>query len=269
MTTTYRDLITALRKLDIDHYQPVIAHASLSAFGNVNGGAETMLGALLSTFHSLIMPVFTYRCMLIPESGPPNNGIQYGSGNDRNLMAEFFRHDMPADRLMGVVPETLRRHPNAGRSNHPLLSFAGVNADLALKAQTLSEPLGPVKVLLDSKGWVLLLGVDHTVNTSIHLGEKLAGRKQFVRWALTPQGVVECPGFPGCSEGFQALAPHVEGVARRAVLGEAQIQAFPLAEMIAVVRSLISKDPLALLCNRSYCERCQAVVQEVGEARKA
>jgi aminoglycoside 3-N-acetyltransferase len=269
LPTTYRDLVTALRRLEIDHYQPVIAHASLSAFGNVNGGAETMVGALLSTYHSLIMPTFTYRCMLIPESGPPDNGIEYGSGKDHNLMAEFFRHDMPADRLMGIIPETLRNHPKASRSNHPLLSFAGVNADLALKAQALSAPLAPIQVLTESKGWVLLLGVDHTVNTGIHLGEKLAGRKQFIRWALTPQGVVECPGFPGCSEGFQALAPHVESISRRAALGEAQIQAFPLAEMISIVKSVISKDPLALLCDRSYCERCQTIKKEIGEAGEA
>ena len=43
---TFRDLLTALRKLDLDRARPVIAHGSLSSFGQVNGGADTILGAL-------------------------------------------------------------------------------------------------------------------------------------------------------------------------------------------------------------------------------
>jgi aminoglycoside 3-N-acetyltransferase len=62
----------------------------------------------------------------------------------------------------------------------------------------LDDPLAPVGALAEENGTVLLIGVNHTVNTSIHYAEKIAGRKQFIRWALTPQGVRECPGFPGC-----------------------------------------------------------------------
>jgi len=40
-----------------------------------------------------------------------------------------------------------------------------------------------------------------------------------VRWALTAEGVVECPGFPGCSQGFQALESDLEGVTRSANVG--------------------------------------------------
>ena len=116
-------------------------------------------------------------------------------------MAEFFTPRMPADPLMGIIPETLRKHPRAKRSSHPIQSFAGINAGKILAAQTMANPLSPLGALEERFGWVVLLGVDHTVNTSIHSAEKLAGRKQFVRWALTPKGVVECPGFPGVRRG--------------------------------------------------------------------
>ncbi len=133
---TFRDFITGFRKLDIDHSRPVIVHASLSAFGEVHGGAETVLGALSSSFDTLIMPVFTYKTMITPEVGPPDNAITYGSGKDTNRMAEIYRPDMPADTMMGVVAESLRTHPKALRSMHPILSFAGINAKQILDSQT-------------------------------------------------------------------------------------------------------------------------------------
>ena len=68
----------------------------------------------------------------------------------------------------------------------------------------------PVGALAEENGTVLLIGVNHTVNTSIHFAEKLAGRRQFIRWALTRDRVVECPGFPGDSEGFEILATDLE-----------------------------------------------------------
>jgi aminoglycoside 3-N-acetyltransferase len=252
----FQELVSAIHSLEIGHDHPVIAHASLSAFGRIQGGPQTLLYALLHEFKTLIMPSFTYKTMLVPEIGPPNNGIKYGDHADRNLMAEFFTTEMPSDRLMGILSETLRTYPTAQRSSHPILSFCGVNADRFLQCQTLAEPLGPIRVLTATGGWVLLLGVDHTVNTSIHYAEQLAGRKQFVRWALTLQGVVECPGFPGCSDGFEALAPKLVHVTRQARVGKATVQAILLADLIAFAVGWVEADPTAMLCKNSYCERC-------------
>ena len=262
---TFRDLLSTFRKLDLGQ-APVIAHASLKAFGDVQGGAETVVGALVAAFSAVIMPTFTYKTMITPETGPANNGITYGSGQDSNRMAEFYRPDMPADELMGIVPETLRKHPKAQRSNHPIYSFSGVNAETALQAQSLDDPFGPIRVLTDSSGWVLLLGVDQTVNTSIHYAEQLAGRRQFIRWALTPKGVIECPRWPGCSQGFNQISPRIEAFTRKLGGGQAQIQAIPLQDLVTTVKDMIAEDPLALLCFDIGCERCNAVRVSHAEA---
>jgi aminoglycoside 3-N-acetyltransferase len=259
---TFRDLVTGLRKIGLDPTKPVIAHASLSAFGRIQGGAEAMLGAILATSNSLIMPAFTYRTMIIPEVGPPDNGIDYGRSYASNRSAQIFDPDMPVDPLMGVLSEALRCHPKARRSLHPILSFTGINAESTLEAQSYAEPLAPIRVVAEGEGWVLLLGVNHTVNTSIHYAERLAGRKQFVRWALTQHGARECPGFPGCSEGFQALVPKLEGFSRKAQIGTGQVEAIPLPELIETARAWIHADPTALLCSRSYCKRCSATRNE-------
>jgi aminoglycoside 3-N-acetyltransferase len=262
VTVTFTELRTGLFKLGLSH-TPVIAHASLSAFGEVVGGAETLLRATLDSVAALVMPTFTYMTMITPDVGPPNNGIVYGSEHDLNRMAEPFRPGMPVDKQMGVLPETLRKHPRARRTAHPIQSFAGIYADKYLAAQSLQNPLGPIGALAEEDGWVLLLGVDHTVNTSIHYAERLAGRKQFVRWALLTDRILECPGFPGDSAGFESIAPQLINDARHVKVGDATVQAISLRVLIAKVDELIKADPMALLCDRADCERCNSVRETV------
>lgn len=260
---SFRDLVSGLRLLNLDQQTPVIVHTSLSSFGELRGGSEILVGALLSMYDSVMMPVFTYKTMLIPETGPAQNGLEYGSGLEQNRVAEFYQPDMPADILMGTAAETLRHHARAERSMHPILSFCGVGVTAALKMQSLASPLEPIRVLRDQGGWVLLAGVNHTANTSLHLAEALAGREGFTRWALTPKGVQECPQFPGCSAGFEKLAPQLTEMTRTTQIGTAKIQALPLQELIETARRVVEADPLALLCDQPHCERCNTVRERV------
>jgi aminoglycoside 3-N-acetyltransferase len=239
---------------------PVIAHASLKKFGTIRGAAKTAAQAMIASFGTVIMPTFTYKTMITPEVGPPNNGITYGSGKDLNKLAEPFLIDMPPDKMMGSLPLALLHEKDVLRTSHPILSFAGIKADEILLAQTLFDPLAPIRELAEKDGWVVLINVDHSVNTSIHYAEKLAGRGQFVRWAMTPGRIVECPGFPGDSTGFNAIEELTEPNTRRVEVGqEAFIQAVPLKRLLDVTVELIKKDPVALLCQREDCERCNAV----------
>lgn len=255
---TRENFTSALEGLELGH-KPAIAHASLRSFGAIQGGAETVLEALLASVSALIMPAFTYKTMITPEVGPPNNGLTYGRQRDLNLIALPFHGTMPVDPMIGALAETLRNYPGAMRTAHPILSFVGVHVQDALISQTISDPFAPIGWLAERDGWVLLLGVDHTANTSIHYAEKRAGRQQFARWALTRNRIVECPGFPGCSDGFEAIRPEVMPVTRRTRLGNSFIEAIPLQPLLRAVEARIKKDPLALLCRRDDCERCDAV----------
>jgi aminoglycoside 3-N-acetyltransferase len=174
-------------------------------------------------------------------------------------MAVPFQHTLAVDPLIGILAERLRHYPGAMRTAHPILSFVGVHVGDALVSQTLYNPFAPIGWLADQDGWALLLGVDHSVNTSIHYAERLAGRRQFLRWTLSWDRVVECPGFPGCSEGFEAIRPEVEHVTQRVKVGESFIEAIPIHPLLQAVEKLIKKDPLALLCQRDACERCDAI----------
>lgn len=240
--------------------KPVIAHASLKKFGTIQGGVKTMAQAMLTSFSRVIMPTFTYKTMITPEVGPPNNGITYGSNKDLNKMAEPFQATMPPDKMMGLLPKQLLYEKEVLRTSHPILSFAGIQADDILLTQTLFDPLAPIRELAEKDGWVVLINVDHSVNTSIHYAEKLAGRRQFVRWAMTSGRIVECPGYPGDSSGFNAIDEYLQPDTRRVEMdNDAFIQAVSLKRLLSATMELIKKEPLALLCQREDCEMCNAI----------
>ena len=123
---TFGDFKSALGGLDLDN-RPAIVHVSLKSFGAVQGGAEMVVQALLSSHSGLLVPTFTYKTMVTPEVGPPNNGLTYGSYRDLNRMAEPFYPDMPADPLMGVLPETIRHFPgmSSGISDRLVRTWPG------------------------------------------------------------------------------------------------------------------------------------------------
>lgn len=239
--------------------KPVIAHASLKPFGYIRDGADGLLRAMLDSFKSVIMPALTYWTMVTPEVGPANNAMLYGKEENLNKQAVSFKRDLPVDPMMGTLPEALRNHPMATRTSHPILSFAGVNAESILATQTLFEPLAPIGALADQDGWVVLINVDHTNNTSIHYAEKLAGRKQFLRWALVGDRAVECQNYPGDSSGFNSIASYIQPDTFRVDVGKGFIEAIPLKRLLDVTAGLIKNDPLALLCERKDCMMCNAV----------
>jgi len=266
-----RDIARGLKSLGLTppSGSTVIVHASLSSFGHVRGGARAVLAALLWTCDTIVLPAFTYQSMVWPLVGPPDNGMTYGRPefDAANRNARFFHRNLPVHHDVGVIAETLRRHSIAVRSAHPVLSFvaAGKRAGEVLAGQTLDDPLAPIEWLQRHDGDVLLLGVGHTRNTSIHLAERLAGCRQFMRWAIVrgedskDARAVRLPGFPGCSDGFDAIEPEIARATRQVTIGGAVVRRVPLSMLIPIAAGLIGDQADALLCDRPDCERCSAV----------
>jgi len=261
--TRYRDCINTFREVGLTSRNHLIVHCSPSPPAGLQGGFETLLAALLESCESLITPSFTPQTMIVPETGPQKNALDYGSYHEQNRQAVFYHPDLPSTHMSEPFVSIVRDHPQAHRSSHPILSFTGINADELLDEQTLLSPFEPIRSLAELDGDVLLIGTDHTFNTTIHYAEQVAGRRSFTRWALTRSGAVTCPGFPGCAAGFNTLRPRLDAVIRCADLGSTAVSLIPARDLIQTVVGWIHVEPAALLCSNPDCAFCCTVHTEI------
>ncbi len=259
-TLTAHDIQDRLQDgLGLSKEVPVIAHVHLSALGPMQGGAETVIRAILAASNTLVMPAFTYQTQVIPQVGPPDNAIEYGSGDTQNARAEIFRPDLPIHPDCGSVAEDLRRQQGTLRSTHPILSFVarGAHAKEVLASQTRQNPLGPIAWLEAHDGAVLMMGCDQRHNFSLHLAEQRAGRRDFVRWALTLDDVEELPHIPGCMEGFNAIWGELMPFAEVAHIGMARCELIQLRPALSHAEQRLRENPHFMLCNKPSCVSCR------------
>lgn len=256
---SYREVVTALTDLHIPADSPVLVHSDQERFGEIRGGSETLISALYTMAKRLMFPAFTTSTMVTPLVGPAENGMVYGGNLEGNLTAQKFHPNLQVDGSLGSLAEKFRLLPQSSRSSHPVLSFSAINLDPALQSQTLEDPLAPLAYLSQAKGWVLMIGVDQTYNTTLHYIEKLASRKQFIRWARTEDTIIECANMPGCPDGFNEATPVLQPISRKVTLNGCQVMAIPMNLMIHSIKSTLIEDPMALLCDRSDCESCAEI----------
>ncbi len=255
MAISHAEIIAGLQSIGLTNDSKVLVHSSLSAFGEVEGGAQTVLESLMAIAGTIVMPAFTYQTLVWPPNGPADNGVDYASIDYKSInnAAVFFTPDLPAHPSVGEIAGAFRKMPNVWRSTHPVLSFAAMGDGAAdiLAAQTIDQPLGLIEWLRNHSGDVLLFGVDQTQNVSLHYAEHLANRKQFLRWALTKidgRGTaLELPNFPGKSDGFNAIETEIKPMTRWVKIGDAVVKRIPLELLIPVAVGLIDEEPKALL----------------------
>ncbi len=266
-----QEIADGLKQLGLDRSSDVIVHSSLNSFGYVDGGAEAVCDALTGTCGTVVMPAGTWDLTGIsppPGTVRPHNAYDpapsWEAFDDELTQATAFTLDLPIDRELGRIPETLRVTRDLTRTAHPLLSYIAVGpaADRLLAAQRSDWPLGPIEELGRLDGDVLLLGVGHTVNSTIHLAEQLLGRSCFYRYAKTGEGVwSEFPNISGDSHTFDAIEPSLSSATRETRIGGCRARLIPITAVLAVTRELILADPGALLCTTPAC-RCVAAYEQ-------
>ncbi|UCC19515.1 MAG: AAC(3) family N-acetyltransferase [Promethearchaeota archaeon] len=180
-STQYPKTITTLKRdfkaLGIKPGSVILMHSSLSKIGWIVGGSVAIIKALMEILTpkgTLIMPAFT------ADNTDPRN---WENPPVPESWWDIIRNEMPGydpritpPRKMGRIVNTFRNWPNVIRSKHPVSSFAawGKYAKFITKKHELEADLGensPIARIYELDGYILLVGVTHENNSSLHLAE--------------------------------------------------------------------------------------------------
>ncbi len=174
---TVSSLAANLAALGVEPGMVLVVHSSLKSLGWVNGGPVAVILALeqvLGPEGTLVMPT---------HSGDLSDPANWVAPPVPESWWETIRATMPAydptltpTYYMGVIPETFRKQEGVMRSEHPTASFAvwGKHTHQIVEDQELVPFFGersPLARVYDLDGKVLLLGVGHGNNTSLHIAE--------------------------------------------------------------------------------------------------
>lgn len=177
---TVASLAADLGALGVRPGMTLLVHSSLSVLGWVCGGPAAVVLALeqvLGPQGTLVMP--THSTDLTDPAAWRNPPVPAE-------WIEIIRANLPAYdptltpvRQMGAIVDCFRSQPGTVRSGHPYMSFAarGPHAAAITRGHALEAGLGeqsPLARVYDLEAWVLLLGVGHGNNTSLHLAEHRA-----------------------------------------------------------------------------------------------
>ena len=174
---TVDSLAEDFERLGVSKGMTVLVHSSLKSIGWVCGGAGAVILALqqvLTEEGTLVMPAQSTG--LSEPSRWMNPPVPEDWWKTIRQTMPPFHPDMTPATGVGLIPETFRKFPGVIRSDHPSVSFAawGAKARELMIPHPLAPGLGdgsPLGRIYEAGGFVLLIGVTHEVNTSLHLAE--------------------------------------------------------------------------------------------------
>ncbi|MBB2971469.1 aminoglycoside 3-N-acetyltransferase-4 [Mesorhizobium sp. RMAD-H1] len=176
---------------------------------------------------------------------------------------------------LGIVPDAFWRLPNVKRSAHPFaFAAAGPQAE-----QITSGPLplpphapeSPVARVHELDGQVLLVGVGHDANTTLHLAELMAEVPYGVprHCTVLQDGKPTCVDYlenDHCCERF-ALADgwlREKGLQNEGRVGHAFARLIRSRDIVAAAMDQLDQDPLIFLHpSEAGCEECDAARRSI------
>jgi aminoglycoside 3-N-acetyltransferase len=247
-------MVNAFRELGLESGDSFIVHSSFRSLGPVDGGPEAVIDALVEAVSpggNVIFPTFNYTA---------------------NIAEPYFDPAVVPCRT-GIIPELSRKRPDAVRSLHPTHSVTVIGPDAAelTRDHMAFRTVGlgsPIDQLAKMGGKVLLLGVGHTSNTTVHLGEEYAGVPK-EGWfevptcanVLMPDGSIYAhlvDTSTSCSRGFGRVEPVLRkyGEIADGRAGNAALQLMLGMDVVKRVVEIIGAQPDALLCDQLDCRPC-------------
>lgn len=248
MALTKNDIVHGLQQLGVRQGMVLMVHSSLSAFGQVEGGAATVIEALLEAIGpegTLAMPAMTSDAVFDIENSPVS---------------------------AGTIPETFRNWPGVRRSLHPTHSICalGPQAHQLIEGH-IDQPtaVGPEspwgKLARMPNGYVLLLGVDQDRNTLLHHAEELVDApylniitreyKDPTTGEIRQKQLCRYPGPHRDFIGLDRL--FLEGGAMKVGrIGAAVCRLMHAGRTVELELAALRRDPAAVLCTNPRCLDC-------------
>jgi len=185
MSWTVNSLASDLTSLGIRPGDAVLTHSSFKSLGAGEGGPECLISAILKAIGpegTALFPAHTWV-----DAGPHNPPT-------------FDVRNTPSAKV-GIVAETARLWPGAVRSVHPTHSVSAIGKDAVWFTEGhyddgicgLGSPYDRLCEFQSGTGWILLLGVNHENNTSLHMVEELLE----IPGAIGGSGVCRVTGYDG------------------------------------------------------------------------
>ncbi|WP_437998892.1 AAC(3) family N-acetyltransferase [Sorangium sp. So ce185] len=242
-------VVAELLALGVRQGGVLLVHTSFRAVRPIEGGPLGLIRALraaLGDDGTLVMPTMTDGQSVFDPRSTPTSG-------------------------MGITAETFWRQPGVLRSGHPGGSFAAAGrfAERICAPQPLSPPHGPDSPpgrVHELGGQVLLLGVTHAENTTLHVAEAIArvpysvahpcviGVDGVARTAMIHETDHCCRRF-GLVDGWL----RGRGLQQEGRVGSAHARLCASRDLVAVAVEHLAKSPLVFLCPPDEgCDECDA-----------
>lgn len=265
MALTRAEIVSGLRALGVRPGMVLMVHASLSALGQVEGGAAAVIQALLDAIGpegTLAMPAF---------------------GEPEEL---FDAATSPA--TTGAIAEAFRTWPGVRRSLHPTHSVCALGPlaeELVAGHIEETTPFAPGspwnKIARHPQGYVLLVGVDQNSNVLLHVAEDLVD----VPYLATVVADYRDPStgeirkkqvcrFPRGHRDFLSLDSLFldTGAMRQGKVGTAICSLIHAGKALELLILALRRDPTAVLCSNPRCDDClrhRAAIRRVRLAEEA
>ena len=249
---TRHDLVDGLTRLGLTTGQMVMVHSSLTSLGRVEGGAKTVIDALLEV-------VGAEGTLLVPTH-PARDGRTFDPVTIRSAM--------------GLISETFRLRPDVIRSRHPYhpVAACGRHAEAMLQDHERSAapdgPDTPYGRLISRDGWVLHIGCDLDTMTLLHAVEAeldLPYLRQIEMQYVDERGDVQtlhierCPGGPRSGVlKFDRLFRE-QGAMRVGKIGPAVCRLISAPEAAAFMRREMQRDPCFAIGDNPRCVQSRQV----------
>jgi aminoglycoside N3'-acetyltransferase len=247
-TVSATDLIWQLAAMGVQRGGVLVVHTAFKKVGAIENGPQGLIDALVAALGpggTLVMP-----SMADTDDEP-------------------FDPDRSPCRAMGVVADTFWRMPGVSRSDSPhAFAARGPRARDITAPHSLTVPHGresPVGRVYDLDGAVLLLGVGHDADTTIHLAENIAG----VRYRLPVHSTIVERGRPvrvdysevdHCCENFRLMDGWLDErqLQRRGIVGHADARLARSRAIVAAALERLRRNETIFLHPPGVCRECDA-----------